>query len=61
MSEWIASSYLPSPDVVVKRLEGKPLARPWRIAWRRAANEGARVLARALEGAAPRVHSRALV
>ena len=61
MSEWIASSYLPSSDLVVKRLEGKPLARPWRIAWRREASEGARVLARALEGAAPRVHSRALV
>jgi LysR family transcriptional regulator for metE and metH len=61
LSEWIASGYLPSADLVVKRLEGKPLARPWRIAFRREASEGAAVLARALESAAPRVHSRARV
>jgi LysR family transcriptional regulator for metE and metH len=61
MSEWIAIGYLPSPDLVVKRLEGKPLARPWRIAFRREARDAARVLARALESAAPRVHSRARV
>lgn len=61
LSEWIASGYLPSADLVVKRLEGKPLARPWRIAFRREARDGAAVLARALESAAPRVHSRALV
>lgn len=61
LSEWIASGYLPSSDLVVKRLDGRPLARPWRIAFRREASEGAAVLARALESAAPRVHSRARV
>jgi LysR family transcriptional regulator for metE and metH len=61
LSEWIASGYLPSPDLVVKRLEGKPLARPWRIAFRREARDAAGVLARALESAAPRVHARARV
>jgi hypothetical protein len=61
LSEWIASGYLPSSDLVVKRLDGKPLARPWRIAFRREASESAAVLARALESAAPRVHSRARV
>ncbi|HTV18585.1 MAG TPA: LysR family transcriptional regulator [Polyangiaceae bacterium] len=58
MSEWIASGYLPSPDLVVKRLDGKPLLRPWRIAFRRESSEGAAVLARALESAPPRVHAR---
>lgn len=57
LSEWIASGYLPSHDLVVKRLARTPLHRPWRIAYRREASEGATLLARALQAAAPRVHA----
>lgn len=56
MSEWIAGGYLPSADLRVMRLKGKPLRRSWRIAFRRESEEGATVLARALSAAAPRVH-----
>jgi len=56
MSEWIASTYLGAGDVVVKRLDAGPLARPWRIAFRPEAELAARRLAAVLAGAPPRVH-----
>jgi len=55
LSEWIAAGYLPSPGLVLKRLQRGPLQRPWRIAYRRDAAAGASLLALALQGAAPRV------
>jgi LysR family transcriptional regulator, regulator for metE and metH len=58
MSEWIAAAYLPSAELVVKRLQRGPLQRPWRIAFRREAAESAALLALALEGAAPRIAGR---
>jgi LysR family transcriptional regulator for metE and metH len=58
MSEWIASPYLAAGDLVAKRLRGRPLHRPWRIAFRRAAALGARQLATALGGAPPRLAAR---
>jgi LysR family transcriptional regulator, regulator for metE and metH len=56
LSEWIASPYLGSGELVVKRLRGRPLRRPWRMAFRREVAEGARRLAAMLEHAAPRVY-----
>ena len=35
LSEWIASPYLGGGDLLVKRLRGRPLKRPWRMAFRR--------------------------
>ena len=57
LSEWIASVYLDGADLVAKRLESEPLRRPWRIAFRKEAASGARRLAAALEGSAPRVYA----
>ena len=57
MSEWIASGYLASGDLVVKRLKSGPLLRPWRIAFRPDLAIPARRLAQALGGSAPRVHA----
>jgi len=56
LSEWIAAPYLEGSDVVAKRLAGRPVRRPWRIAFRRDASEAALRLASVLENAAPRVH-----
>jgi len=57
LSEWIASPYLDGRgDLVVKRLHGKPIARPWRIAFRRDTADSALRLAAAIEHAAPRVY-----
>src|SRR5205814_4695507 len=47
MSEWIASGYLSSGGVVVKRLKSGPLLRPWRIAFRPELAVPARRLAQA--------------
>jgi LysR family transcriptional regulator for metE and metH len=55
MSEWIASSYLTDDAVVVKRFSGRPLRRPWRIAYRRGAATTAKKLRGLLETQAPRV------
>jgi LysR family transcriptional regulator for metE and metH len=55
LSEWIAAAYLPSPGLVLKRLQRGPLERPWRMAFRRDAAASADLLALALAGAAPRV------
>lgn len=56
LSEWIASPYLASADLVAKRLAGRPVRRPWRIAFRRDASEAALRLAAVLENAAPRAY-----
>jgi LysR family transcriptional regulator for metE and metH len=56
LSEWIATPYLDAGDLVVKRLRGRALRRPWRIAFTREAADGARRLAAALEPAAPRMY-----
>jgi LysR family transcriptional regulator for metE and metH len=55
MSEWIASSYCGDPGVVIKRLRGKRLGRPWRIAYRPEVADAARTFAGVLAAAAPRL------
>jgi LysR family transcriptional regulator for metE and metH len=55
MSEWIASTYLADDALVVKRFAGKPLRRPWRIAYRKEAAATAKRLRGLLETQAPRV------
>ena len=55
LSEWVASPYLDGRDLVVRRLQRRPLLRPWRMAWRREAAEGARRLGAAISGAPPRL------
>lgn len=57
LSEWVALPYLSGGDLVVKRLRGRPLERPWRMAFRREAAEGAQRLAAALAGTPPRLHT----
>ena len=47
-SEWIASRYLESGELVAKRLSRGPLLRPWRIAWRKEVEPAAELLASAL-------------
>ena len=56
LSEWIASVYLGSADLVAKRFSSEPLRRPWKIAFRIEAAGVARRLASALQGSAPRVY-----
>jgi LysR family transcriptional regulator, regulator for metE and metH len=56
LSEWIASPYLNSGELELKRFAGRPLRRPWRIAFRPESAEAARLLASALEPAAPRIY-----
>lgn len=56
LSEWIASPYLGGGDLAVKRLRGRPLRRPWRMAFRREVAGEAKRLAAALENAPPRVY-----
>lgn len=55
LSEWITGPYLGGSDLVLRRLQQRPLLRPWRLAWRREAAEGARRLGAALAGASPRM------
>lgn len=55
LSEWMALSHLAAGDLAIKRLRGRPLRRPWRIAFRREADAPARQLAAVLARAAPRV------
>ena len=59
MSEWIASAYLASGGLAVRRLETGPLHRSWRFAYRRESAEMARRLASALAGAPPRIYGSA--
>lgn len=56
MSEWIASPYLEAGDLVLTRLRGRTLRRPWRIAFRREMEDGARRLGAILASAAPRAY-----
>jgi LysR family transcriptional regulator for metE and metH len=56
LSEWIASGYLHAGGLELKRLAGRPLRRPWRIAFRKESAEAARLLRGALAAAAPRVY-----
>lgn len=53
LSEWIAAPHLQRGDLVALRLASGPIARPWRIAWRRSAAGPARRLFAALRNAAP--------
>jgi len=55
LSEWIATPYLSGDELVAKRLRGRGLRRPWRIAFRREVAAHAQQLAVALGGAAPRL------
>jgi LysR family transcriptional regulator for metE and metH len=57
LSEWIASVYLGTDDLVAKRLASEPLRRPWRIAFRPEAARAVDQLVSALEGSAPRVYA----
>jgi LysR family transcriptional regulator for metE and metH len=57
LSEWIAGPYLEGGALTVRRLHGRPLCRPWRIAFRREVSDAALRLAAALEHAAPRAYS----
>jgi LysR family transcriptional regulator for metE and metH len=52
VSEWMASSYVKSGELLVKRLATGPLRRPWRIAYRHAAAATAARLTDALKAAA---------
>ncbi len=60
MSEWIASAYLESGDLVAKRLARGALQRPWRIVYRREVAEEAEQLAACLGRSLPRVFPRAM-
>lgn len=53
VSEWTASPHLGKGDLVLKRAT-KPLHRPWRLAWRREAQDGAHRLLAALQATVPR-------
>jgi LysR family transcriptional regulator for metE and metH len=55
MSEWVAAPYVAAGDLVAKPLRGRRLYRPWRVAYRREVAPGAKQLAAALAGAAPRL------
>lgn len=57
LSEWIASGYVASDDLVVKRLATGPLRRPWRIAYRREAKATAERLRGALQSSVPRLRA----
>ncbi|KYF61944.1 LysR family transcriptional regulator [Sorangium cellulosum] len=59
LSEWMADGYLDGGDLAVKRLSSGPLRRPWRMAYRREAQDAAERLVTALDGSAPRLHRRA--
>jgi LysR family transcriptional regulator for metE and metH len=57
LSEWIASPYLEGKSrLIAKRLNGKPIARPWRIAYRKDRADTALRFAAAIEHVAPRVY-----
>jgi len=55
LSEWMATGYLESGDLVIRRLPTGPLRRPWRIAYRREVAEAAERLTLALSGCPPRL------
>ena len=53
LSDWMASAYLASGDLVCKRLATGPLRRPWRIAYQRSASEVAERLIAPLTASLP--------
>jgi LysR family transcriptional regulator for metE and metH len=55
LSEWVAEPHLKRGDVVAKRLASGPLRRPWRLVWRKEAEDAALQLWQVLEKAAPRI------
>jgi LysR family transcriptional regulator for metE and metH len=55
LSEWMASGYLDTGELSIRRLAAGPLRRPWRIAYRREAALAAQRLAGILANAAPRL------
>ncbi|HEX3764555.1 MAG TPA: LysR family transcriptional regulator [Kofleriaceae bacterium] len=55
LSEWVASGYLDTGELVVRRLASGPVRRPWRIAFRRDTADAAQLLASALDGSPPRL------
>ncbi len=55
LSEWMASPYAGDGELVVRRLRGRALRRPWRIAFQRDVERSARTFAAAIESAAPRL------
>ncbi len=57
LSEWIAAPYLEGRGLARKRLAGKPIERPWRLAFRRESKEAALRLGAALRFAPPRAPS----
>lgn len=57
LSQWIAAPYLEGKGLVRKRLAGKPIERPWRLAFRRESKEAALRLGAALRFAPPRAPS----
>jgi len=58
MSEWIAGPYLEGEGLVAKRLQGRVLRRPWRVAYHKDAAISADRLVAALAHAAPRAFPR---
>jgi LysR family transcriptional regulator, regulator for metE and metH len=57
LSEWVAEPHLRRGDVVARRLASGPLRRPWRLVWRKEAEEAALRLWQVLQKAPPRVTS----
>ena len=55
LSEWMASGYLGTGELLVKRLTTGPLRRPWRIAYRRELAAIVEPLVGALANSAPRL------
>ncbi len=59
MSEWVAREYVAEGDLVALRLPRKQLRRPWRLAYRRDAEDTARQFASVLRSTAPHLSARA--
>lgn len=53
LSEWIAAPHLARGGLVRKRLEGRPLERPWRLAWRPEQQHAAERLLGVLQASVP--------
>ena len=55
LSEWIAAPYIAAGDLVLRRLRGKRLRRPWHIAFRREAEAAAERLRGVLTRSVPHI------
>jgi len=55
LSEWIALPYLAAGDLLVKRMKGRDLKRPWRMAFGKEHEGAARRLGMALGGVVPKI------